>query len=99
MYLRDKNRWVGWRRSLVHRGRMESIIETPPSKISRRAALGKIAIATAGGLVWGGCGKGASSVQRSNKIRVGMVGLTCEAPLVAAVENGFFKEEGLEPEF
>jgi NitT/TauT family transport system substrate-binding protein len=74
------------------------MIETSATKISRRQALGKIALATAGGLAWGGCSKGASSVQRSNKIRVGMVGLTCEAPLVAAVENGFFKEEGLEPE-
>lgn len=32
------------------------------------------------------------------KIRVGYIGLTCEAPLFAAVEKGFFKEEGLEPE-
>jgi NitT/TauT family transport system substrate-binding protein len=77
---------------------MGSIIQTSATKISRRQALGKIALATASGLAWGGCGKGASSIQRSNKIRVGMVGITCEAPLVAAVEKGFFKEEGLEPE-
>src|SRR5689334_10430452 len=32
------------------------------------------------------------------KIRVGYIGLTCEAPIFAAVEKGFFKEEGLEPE-
>jgi len=31
----------------------------------------------------------------SNKIRVGYIGLTCEAPIFAAVERGFFKEEGL----
>lgn len=32
------------------------------------------------------------------KIRVGYIGLTCEAPIFTAVEKGFFKEEGLEPE-
>jgi len=30
------------------------------------------------------------------KIRVGYIGITCEAPIFAAVEKGFFKEEGLE---
>jgi NitT/TauT family transport system substrate-binding protein len=30
------------------------------------------------------------------KIRVGYIGLTCEAPIFTAVEKGFFKEEGLE---
>ncbi len=33
------------------------------------------------------------------KIRVGTIGLTCEAPLYSAYENGFFKDEGLEVEF
>src|SRR5438132_7720522 len=32
----------------------------------------------------------------SNKVRVGYIGLTCEAPIFSAVEKGFFKEEGLE---
>src|SRR5258705_12718130 len=32
------------------------------------------------------------------KIRVGYIGLTCEAPIFTAVEKGFFKEEGLEVE-
>lgn len=32
------------------------------------------------------------------KIRVGYIGITCEAPIFSAVENGFFKEEGLEVE-
>src|SRR5215469_8407888 len=30
------------------------------------------------------------------KVRVGYIGITCEAPIFAAVEKGFFKEEGLE---
>src|SRR3954465_13595818 len=34
----------------------------------------------------------------SNKVRVGYIGLTCEAPIFTAVEKGFFKEEGLEVE-
>lgn len=33
------------------------------------------------------------------KVRVGVVGITCEAPLYSAFENGFFKEEGLDVEF
>src|ERR1700726_3902007 len=32
----------------------------------------------------------------SNKVRVGYVGITCEAPIFTAVEKGFFKEEGLD---
>src|SRR3954465_15694208 len=34
----------------------------------------------------------------SNKVKVGYIGLTCEAPIYTAVEKGFFKEEGLEVE-
>jgi NitT/TauT family transport system substrate-binding protein len=43
-----------------------------------------------------GCRKSASTGGTSNRIRVGYIGLTCEAPIFSAVENGFFKEEGLE---
>jgi NitT/TauT family transport system substrate-binding protein len=32
------------------------------------------------------------------KVRIGNFGTTCEAPLFAAYENGFFKEEGLDAE-
>src|SRR6476661_3783012 len=32
------------------------------------------------------------------RIRVGYIGITCEAPIFSAVENGFFKEEGVEVE-
>lgn len=38
------------------------------------------------------------STTASNKIRVGYIGITCEAPIFTAVEKGFFKEEGLEVE-
>lgn len=34
----------------------------------------------------------------TNKVRVGYIGLTCEAPIFTAVEKGFFKEEGLDVE-
>src|SRR5262252_3386091 len=44
-----------------------------------------------------GCGgKDSASSATSNKIRVGYIGLTCEAPIFSAVEKGFFKEEGLD---
>src|SRR5215217_9402400 len=32
------------------------------------------------------------------KIRVGYIGITCEAPIFTAIEKGFFKEEGLDVE-
>ena len=32
-------------------------------------------------------------------VRIGYIGLTCEAPLFTAYEKGFFKEEGLDIEF
>src|SRR6266536_4339372 len=50
-------------------------------------------------LLLGGCNKNSGpTVRNSNKVRVGYIGLTCEAPIYAAYEKGFFKEEGLEPE-
>ena len=43
------------------------------------------------------CGrKDSASSGTSNKVRVGYVGITCEAPIFSAVEKGFFKEEGLD---
>lgn len=58
-----------------------------------------LALAAATVFVICGCNKDAgSSAANSNKIRVGYIGLTCEAPIFSAVENGFFKEEGLQVE-
>lgn len=48
-----------------------------------------------------GCKKNGGSAEGgpgSNKVRIGYIGITCEAPIFSAVENGFFAEEGLEPE-
>src|SRR4029077_10018233 len=46
-----------------------------------------------------GCNKNSGSgVRNSKKVRVGYIGLTCEAPIYTAYEKGVFKEEGLEPE-
>src|SRR6187455_2216758 len=42
------------------------------------------------------CSKGPEEGAASNKIRVGYIGITCEAPIFTAVEKGFFKEEGLD---
>src|SRR6516164_4620014 len=49
-------------------------------------------------LVTGCTKKPGVTVRNSNKVRVGYIGITCEAPIYAAYEKGFFKEEGLEPE-
>src|SRR5881394_3304893 len=43
-----------------------------------------------------GSSKSSEIAGETNKIRVGYIGLTCEAPIFSAVEKGFFKEEGLE---
>src|SRR6184192_4081154 len=50
-------------------------------------------------LLVAGCNKNSSStVRNSNKVRVGYIGLTCEAPIYVAYEKGFFKKEGLDVE-
>src|SRR5207247_7562921 len=56
-----------------------------------------ITAATLSVLIMAGCNKNRGSTPRlSNKVRVGYIGLTCEAPIFTAVEKGFFKEEGLD---
>src|SRR6266404_9232827 len=57
-----------------------------------------ITITALGALLLTGCKRNSTSASGSNKIRVGYIGLTCEAPIFSAVEKGFFKEEGLEVE-
>src|SRR5437868_4985339 len=51
------------------------------------------------GLLTAGCKKETLSASGLTKIRVGYIGLTCEAPIFSAYENGYFKEEGLDVEF
>src|SRR4051812_32567966 len=53
----------------------------------------------AGVLLFSGCNRTKTVDVSKNgltKIRVGYIGLTCEAPIFSAVEKGFFKEEGLD---
>ena len=60
-----------------------------------------LALAALGALLFTGCNKngGADSAPGGlQKIRVGYIGITCETPIFMAVENGFFKEEGLDVE-
>src|SRR3954454_13773183 len=60
---------------------------------------GRIIVAILCLLVFAGCGnRSGSAANTGNKVRVGYIGLTCEAPIYAAYEKGFFKEEGLEVE-
>ena len=50
-------------------------------------------------LVSGGCNKTSRpKTTESTKVRIGYVGLTCEASIFAAYEKGFFRDEGLKPE-
>src|SRR5580765_7113960 len=60
---------------------------------------GKAAALLGVALLFAGCGKKSESgATTSNKVRIGCIGLTCEAPIFTAIEKGFFKEEGLEIE-
>jgi NitT/TauT family transport system substrate-binding protein len=47
-----------------------------------------------GALFLASCGKKGSAP--ANQVRIGYIGLTCEAPIFTAVEKGFFKDEGLD---
>ncbi|PYK40912.1 MAG: myristoyl transferase, partial [Verrucomicrobia bacterium] len=50
------------------------------------------------GMLLGGCNKkSTATIVNSKHVRIGYIGLTCEAPIYTAYEKGFFKEEGLEP--
>src|SRR5947208_3130079 len=49
-------------------------------------------------LLLGGCNKKSTTIVNSKHVRIGYIGLTCEAPIYTAYEKGFFKEEELEPE-
>src|SRR5437667_1884500 len=50
-------------------------------------------------MLLGGCSKKSSTtIVNSKHVKIGFIGLTCEAPIYTAFEKGFFKEEGLEPE-
>ena len=58
-----------------------------------------VAAAVVSLLLLGGCNKTSSKkVVNSKHVRIGFIGLTCEAPIYTAYEKGWFKEEGLEPE-
>lgn len=48
--------------------------------------------------LFAGCKKPSIATKTADgltRVRVGYIGITCEAPIFSAVENGFFKEEGL----
>jgi len=49
-------------------------------------------------LMSGSSKKSTAAAVNSKHVRIGYIGLTCEAPIYVAYEKGFFKEEGLEPE-
>ncbi len=50
-------------------------------------------------LLPGGCNKGPNPAASGDiKLKIGYIGLTCEAPIFVAFEKGFYKEEGLDIE-
>jgi NitT/TauT family transport system substrate-binding protein len=75
------------------------------SRLSYRHVLACGLALVAGTSLWlaTGCRKGGSDVNSPNsggptKLKVAYLGLTCEAPIFAAYEKGFYDEEGLEVE-
>ena len=59
----------------------------------------KLTTAALCALLLTGCNKSSNTSSGGlTKVRVGYIGITCEAPIFSAVENGFFKEEGLDVE-
>jgi NitT/TauT family transport system substrate-binding protein len=71
-------------------------------RTSNRAGFALALVAGCLAILPAGCGKSTNTAGEnaaaSNKVRVGYIGLTCEAPIFSAVEKGFFKEEGLDVE-
>lgn len=67
--------------------------------ISRKDFLRSVPLAS---LLLAGCKKSGAPAAKTadglTKVRVGCIGITCEAPIYSGLENGFFKEEGLEVE-
>ena len=57
-----------------------------------------IALAVSGLLLVGCSKKPTTKIVNSKHVKIGFIGLTCEAPIYTAYERGFFKDEGLEPE-
>ena len=57
-----------------------------------------IALALCALLLSGCTKKSAVKVVNSRHVKIGFIGLTCEAPIYYAYEKGIFKEEGVEPE-
>ena len=68
--------------------------------MSLHKLIATVAAVAAGTLLLAGCKKSSDRSAAPDRgpvnIRVGYIGLTCEAPIFMAVEKGFFKEEGLE---
>jgi len=81
---------------------MERTIRVTPSRIQpvRRLMFARLLLVALiiGVLLPTGCNRNSNSSGETNKVRVGYIGLTCEAPIFSAYENGFFKEEGLDVE-
>lgn len=57
-----------------------------------------LGVAAVAALHFCGCSNQSDASANPNKVRIGYVGITCEAPIFTAVEKGFFKDEGLEVE-
>jgi NitT/TauT family transport system substrate-binding protein len=65
------------------------------SRLSRFLAASALIAASCFALLSVGCPK---KNEGPSKLKVAYLGLTCEAPIFAALENGYYKEEGLEVE-
>src|ERR1700726_2082979 len=73
-----------------------------PTILEIKPLIRLITIAAFWALILIGCNKNSSTPATAEgyltKVRVGYIGITCEAPIFSAIEKGFFREEGLEVE-
>src|SRR4051812_26072429 len=69
------------------------------SRMTRKRFLLSLSLASA---AVAGCNKGgeltSSGTNGRKKVRLGYMGLTCEAPIYIAKEKGFFEQEGMDVE-
>jgi NitT/TauT family transport system substrate-binding protein len=88
-------------RNVPHSGTYESAGKITGKPCHPWLVLAMVALATLAGCKKEPVPKAASATNPGpevTKIRVGYIGISCEAPIFTAVEKGFFKEEGLEVE-
>jgi sulfonate transport system substrate-binding protein len=75
-----------------------SATKSPDHRWQMRLTFATLFATCAGAVLLIGCSDSSKNAGGRTKIKVAYLGLTCEAPLFSAYENGYFQEEGLDVE-